>query len=308
MLHGVAKSAGTAVTAPAAQSAGKGALAGTGWIGLGAGAAGLAITLLDVWKQSVGSTNGLTAGSLVSPSTIAIGGGAALLTFGEKAAGSSAFIRNGTRGAGIALVLGGLAGAVAGAVQTFGNPNKNASSYLASTQIQTPSRFSMSLPPAPANLLGIEVASADVIGSGRKIERVPIYLNDANSTKLEPGTDLSTAIGQARAAAQSDPEFRSHAVVQTSDGSYWIMRLSGKLDQVDGPKYAENTQYDSRYEPLIERRQPAIQAIAGVEKHYIFPEDMKSTAPARYSDTIPWVTPSTQPAISAPTTSVEGGS
>jgi hypothetical protein len=281
-----------AVAAPVvAQAARTGGMTGTGWLGLGAGAAGIAITLLDAWKQSVGSQKGLTAGAVVNPATIAIGGGATLLTVGEKLAAGNPLLRNGMRAAGIALVLGGLAGAISGALNTFGNPLKQDADAFTTNQSQAPTRFGTTLPPAPANLVGVEVATADVIGTGRKLERVPVYVDPTTAKALPGGTDLGTAIGNARAAAQGDPEFRSHAVVQTQDGAYWVVRLSGKLDQVDGPKYADGTSYDDRYEPQLSRRQQAVQAIAGIEGHYAFPEGMEATAPVQYPEEIPWVTP-----------------
>lgn len=280
-----------AAAAPATVAAVSRGMSGSGWLGLGAGAAGMAITLLDAWKQAVGSQRGLTADSIINPSTISIGGGAVLLALGEKAVANNALMRNGLRSAGVALVLGGLAGAIAGAVHTFGNPLRAKTEAQTSSQSQAPVRFGVTLPPAPANLAGVEVASADVIGDGRVLKRVPVYVDPASSKPVAAGASLGDAIGQARAAAQSDEQYRSHAVVQTQDGAYWVMRLAGDLDQVDGPKYSDGTKYDSRYEPQIGRRQQAIQAIAGVEGHYAFPEGMEPTAPAQYTGEIPWVTP-----------------
>ncbi len=300
--------------APALVAATKGGMSGTGWLGMGAGAAGIAITLLDAWKDSVGSQKGLTAGSLVNPATVAIGGGAVLLTIGEKTGATNMLMRNGLRSAGIALVLGGLAGAIAGAMKTFGNPLERDSEAVTSSQSQAPTRFGVTLPPAPANLAGVEVASADVIGEGRKLERVPVYVDPTTAKAMPEDASLGEAIGQARAAAQADTEYRSHAVIQTTDGNYWTIRLSGSLDQVDGPKYADGTKYDDRYEPQIGRRQQAIQAIAGVEGHYMFPELMEPTAPVQYADDIPWVTPAlpgvkppatTTPAATSPATTPE---
>lgn len=261
------------------------------WLGLGAGAAGMAITLLDAWKQSMGTGRGITSDSLVNPTTISIGGGAALLAFGERVATTSPVMRNGMRTAGAALVLGGLVGAIVGAAHTFGNPLKRQTDVATSNQSQAPVRFGTELPPAPANLSGVEVASAEVIGEGRTVRRVPVYVDPRSAAPLPAGATLGDAIGHARAAAQADDAFRSHAVVQTLDGAYWVMRLAGELDQVDGPKYSDGTKYDSRYEPQIGRRQQAIQAIAGVEGHYAFPEGMDATAPAQYTGDIPWVTP-----------------
>jgi hypothetical protein len=272
---------------------------GTGLLGLGAGAAGVAITLLDAWKQSMGGgQRGITADSVFNKTTMVIGGGAVLLTLGEKTGATNAFMRNGLRSAGIALVLGGLAGAIMGAVHTFGNKTEDAAP--ASSQSQSPVRFGTTLPPSPQNLAGIEVASADVIGEGRVLNRVPVYVDPATAKALPAGTTLGDAIGHARAAAQSDDQFRSHAVVQTADGAYWTLRLSGQLDQIDGPKYADGTKFDPRFDPQIGRRQQAVQAIAGVEGHYAFPEGMEATAPAQYAGNIPWVVP--VPAGTKPTT------
>ena len=302
---------GLATVAPVMLAATKGGMSGTGWLGMGAGAAGIAITLLDAWKDSVGSQKGLTAGSLVNPATVAIGGGAVLLTIGEKTGATNMLMRNGLRSAGIALVLGGLAGAIAGAMKTVGNPLERDSEAVTSSQSQAPTRFGTALPPSPANLAGVEVASADVIGEGRKLERVPVYVDPSTAKALPEGASLGDAIGAARAAAQGDGDtYRSHAVVQTTDGQYWTIRLSGNLDQVDGPKFSDGTKYDNRYDPQIGRRQQAIQAIAGVEGHYAFPEGMEPTAPVQYAGDIPWVTPTlpgakpvkTDPAPTTPAT------
>ncbi|MCW2927804.1 MAG: hypothetical protein JWM86_1772 [Thermoleophilia bacterium] len=288
--------------APVVVAAAKSGMSGTGWFGLSAGAAGIAITLLDAWKDSVGSQKGITAGSVVNPATVAIGGGAVLLTIGEKTGATSAIMRNGLRSAGIALVLGGLAGAIAGAMKTFGNPLEADTEAGSSSQSQAPVRFGAALPPAPQNLEGVEVASADVIGEGRKLARVPVYVDPATARQLPVGITLGEAIGQARAATQADELDRSHAVIQTVDGAYWIMRLSGQLDQVDGRNFAEGTKYDDRYDPQIGRRQQAVQAIAGVESHYVFPQSTEATAPVQYTGDIPWVTPELPKATTKPVT------
>jgi hypothetical protein len=285
------KVAEEAVTNPAAAAAATKGLSGTGIFGLGAGAVGMTLTLINAWKESVGSQRGITAGSIVNPSTVAIGGGAALLTLGEKVVGSSPIMRAGVRSAGMALVLGGLVGAIVGAVHTFGNPLHKKTEAATSTQSQSPVRFGTELPPAPQNLAGVEMASADVIGKDRKLEHLAVYVDPATAEELPDGTTLGSAIGEARAAAQGDEQFRSHAVVQTKDGHYWVVRLTGALDQVDGPKYSDGTGYDDRYDPQLGRRQQALQAIAGVESHYAFPEGMEPTAPAQYAGEIPWVTP-----------------
>ncbi len=281
-------------------------MSGTGWLGIGAGAAGMAITLLDAWKQSFGSGRSFTTDSVVNPSTISIGGGAMLLTIGEKMAGTNAFMRNGLRGAGIALVLGGLAGAIAGVVHTFGNPLGEQVEANTSSQSQAPSRFGTQLPPTPANLAGVEVASANVTTTNRTAERISMYVDPSTATALPEDASLADAIGAARAATQSDgSSFRSHAVVQTEDGAYWVMRLSGDLDQVDGRKFTDGNDFDERYEPQIGRRQQALQAIAGVEGYYAFPESIEATAPDRYPTDIPWVEPTledpkdTKPATTA---------
>lgn len=290
VVAAVPEAAGT--LAPVVVAATKGSmLSGTGWLGMGAGAAGLMITLLDQWKQSVGKQDGFKAGEMLNPATVAIGGGAVLLTMGEKAFASSAVMKNGLRGAGVALVLGGLAGAIAGAMKTFGNPLLPRTEQGNSTQSQSPVRYSTALPPAPANLEGVEVASADVIGEGKELKRVSVYVDPTTAKVLPNDSTLGEAIGQARAATQADADDRSHAVIQTRDGAYWVIRLSGDLDQVDGRKYSEGTKYDDRYDPQIGRRQEAVQAIAGVESHYVFPEGTEATAPVQYTGDIPWITP-----------------
>jgi hypothetical protein len=265
-------------------------VSGAGWLGYGAGTAGLIITLLDQWKQAAGSSKGFDASGLLNPTTFAIGGGAFLLTAGEKL-GASPLMKNGLRSAGIALVLGGLAGAIAGAMKTFGNPLLDKTEAGTSSQSQAPTRFGTALPPAPANLEGVELAQADVIGEGRKLNRVSVYIDPTTAKVLPSGSTLGEAIGQARAATQADADDRSHAVIQTKDGAYWIMRLSGDLDQVDGRKYSDGTKYDRRYEPQIGRRQEALQAIAGVEGYYVFPKGTEATAKQQYTGDIPWVTP-----------------
>lgn len=288
---------------------------GTGMLGMGAGAAGLIITLLDQWKQSVGSQKGFSAGQMINPTTVAIGGGAMLLTLGEKTGAGSAMMRNGMRGAGIALVLGGLAGAIFGAYQTFGNPLLDKTEQGTSTQSQAPIRYGTALPPSPANLEGVEVASADVIGEGRQLHRVSVYVDPTTAKPVEKDATLGEAIGQARAATQADVDDRSHAVIQTKDGAYWIVRLTGDLDQVDGRKYSDGTKYDDRYDPQIGRRQEAVQAIAGVESHFVFPQGTEATAPVQYTGDIPWVTPvlpgapaaTTKPAEPAPAAAATTG-
>ena len=294
-IAGAAAETVTTVAPAVAATAARAGFSGTGWLGVGAGTAGIAITLLDAWKNSVGTQRGPTAGSLVNPTTVAIFGGAALLGIGEKTGATNLLMRNGLRGAGIALVLGGLAGAVVGALNTFGNPLKQDTEAITSSQSQAPVRFGTTLPLSPASLAGVEVASADVIdltADGRSQQDVPVYVDPSTAKALPKGATLGEAIGAARAAAQSDGDsFRSHAVIETNDGTYWTMRLTGGLDQVDGPKYTDGTKFDKRYDPEIGRRQQAIQAIAGVEGYFPVPDGMEPTAPLQYTGDIPWVTP-----------------
>lgn len=299
VVNAAAPAAAAGAAAPVVVAATNG-ISGAGWLGYGAGAAGLVITLLDQWKQATGSSKGFDAGGLLNPTTMAIGGGAFLLTAGEKL-GASAVMKNGLRSAGIALVLGGLAGAIFGAMKTFGNPLLERTEAGTSSQSQSPVRFGTELPPAPANLEGIELAQADVIGEGRALNRVSVYVDPTTAKALPANTSLGEAIGQARAASQADADDRSHAVIQTKDGAYWVMRLSGDLDQVDGRKFSDSTnKFDDRYDPQIGRRQQAVQAIAGVEGYYIFPKGTEATAPQQYAGDIPWVTPQLPGATPAP--------
>lgn len=285
-----AASAPAAAGAAAAAAATKAPLlTGTGWFGLSAGAAGLAITLLNTWKDTVGNQRGLDASSAFGPTGMALGGGAALLLLGEKGGMGTTMLRNGLRGAGVALVLGGLAGAVAGAIQRFGTPLR--ARELDDNRLQTPIHTANELPPAPANLEGVAVAWGEAITNDRALKDVAVYVDPTTAKQLPKATPLGEAIGRARAATQADEDDRSHAVVQTLDGSYWVMRLSGDLDQVDGRNYTTGNDFDPRREPLIGKRQAALQAIAGVESIYVFPEGSGAKEAPQDPGDIPWVTP-----------------
>ncbi|MCW2960898.1 MAG: hypothetical protein JWM90_1285 [Thermoleophilia bacterium] len=281
----------TATPTPPKQGIGTG-----GWLGLGAGAVGTALTAYNVWRDSVGSQ--LTKGKVegIGPVAVALLGGATLVGISQKAFPENAFLRNTARGSGIALLVGGLAGSVLG---TFGT---SATVDLPSTtQLQAPKRFDEALPAAPAALEGIEVAAAEVIGPDKSLKRVSVYVDPVTASRVADGASLADAIALARAASQGDEQDRSHAVVQTADGAKWIVRLSGDLDQVDGRNYTTGTGNDPLYDPKINRKQAALQAIVGVETRYVFPTGRDSDAPLPEVGPITPVTPQL-PGAPTPTT------
>ena len=285
-------------------------MTGTGLLGLGAGTAGVALTLIEAWRSSMGTQRSVTAGNFVNPSTMAIGGGAVLLTVGEKTAESNVALRSGLRGAGVALVLGGLAGAIVGAMRTVDGTLGEHSGLSGSTQRQAPESFDTTLPPAPANLEGVSIASADVVTTDRDLAQVQVYVDPTHAQQLPAGTTLTEAIGQARAVAQADELDRSEAVVKTDDGRLWMLRLSGDLDQIDGRFFTKDTKYDSRYAPQISRRQEALQAIVGVENRYVFPAGTGPTDAIQDVGTVPWVTPdlpTASPSTGASTSATTSG-
>lgn len=291
----------------AAAPAVAGKMSGTGWFGLSAGAAGIVITMLDTWKSSIGK-EGFDSDKLLGPTTTAIGGGAALLLLGEKGGLANAALRNGMRGAGVALVLGGLAGAVWGAVSTFRNP---VARQAGNNQLsQAPVTFSALKVAVPAQLEGIEIAAGEVVTTGRKLKRISVYAEPTSAVKLD-ARDLASAIGQARAIAQADESDRSQAVLQTRDGAYWVARLSGELDQVDGRNYTAGNDFDNRYPPRIVKKQESLQAIVGLENRYVFPGGLdRNAAPPDVGD-IPTVVPELpqpKPSTSTSTPATSGAS
>jgi hypothetical protein len=268
----------------------------TGVFGLSAGAVGILLTLFNTYKDTVGSSKGISAGSIVNPASVALGGGAALLTLGEKTFAANPVMHDGMRGAGVALVLGGLAGAIAGALKTNGNPLKHDGEPGLMDQVQPATPFVEQLAPAVNNLMSLKVATADVIGDGRATVRVPMYLDTTTTRAMPAATTLTDAIGQARAATQADELKRAYAVVQTRDGALSIVRMQGDLDQVDGPNFTKDNKYDARFRPLVSRHFESIKAIAGVQGYYDLSSTRDPIVPQTYGDEIPWVTPTLTPA------------
>lgn len=281
----------------------KGGVSGAGWLGYGAGAAGLVITLLNTWKDSVGSQRGIDTGGLFGNAGMAIGGGALLLTLGESGKLGGVAMRNGLRGAGLALVAGGLIGAVAGAMQRFGGDVRPRE--LDDSRLQRPKNFTTDLPATPANLEGMAISWGEAITKDRKLLDLGMYVDPATARQLPKGTTLGAAIGEAHARAQEDDQDRSHAVIQTKDGAYWTMRLSGDLDQVDGRNYTSGNQLDPNQHPMIGKQQAALQAISGVESVYVFPAGIGGTEAPQDPGSVPWVTPTlpaAKPSVTATAT------
>jgi hypothetical protein len=262
-----------------------------GKLGVTAGTFGLLLTLYNTYKDTIGSQKGITAGSIVNYSSVTLGGGIALLTLGEKTFGENPILRNGGRAVGVGLILGGLVGAVTGALKTNGNPLKREGEPTLMDQVQKPTPFVTSLAPSVNNLISLKVATADVVGEQRMTARVPMYLDTTTTKKLPSGTTFNEAVGQARAAAQVDDLKRSWAVIQTQDGALSIVRMQGDLDQVDGPNYTKDDKYDARFRPSIGRHFESVKAIGGIDGWYDFRETRDPIVPKPYDTEIPWVTP-----------------
>lgn len=284
-------------TKRAAVAADKTKLGAPGVFGLIGGGAGTAVLLLDAWKDTVGKQKGFDpVGALTGSTGVSIGGGAGLLVFADRLAKDGSGIHKGMRGAGVVLLAGGIIGAIGGALQRQLPQDVVATS----NQTQSRHRFETTLPPAPANLAGVEVGDVLVANKDRAPKFVKMYVDPSTAKALPKDTTLGEAIGQARAATQADGEdFRSHAVVKAKDGTLYTIRLKGDIDQIDGPAFAKGTEYDERFEPEPTRFQRGLQALAGVEGYYVFPKGMKAASPRQYVGEIPWVTPELKSAKAA---------
>lgn len=315
-LAQAAESAATPVAAAAAKATASGS---AGLLGYAAGAAGLAVTLFNTFKDTIIDKRGIGDSAIAGNAMLALGGGAGLLALSGTGKIGGVALGNGLRGAGLALIAGGVIGAVAGAVQRFGNhgPAREA----ADSRLQRPKTFTTDLPAAPSSLEGMSVAWGEAITKDRKLLDLGIYVDPNTAKQLPAGTTLGEAIGQAHARSQEDDADRSHAVIQTKDGALWTMRLSGDLDQIDGRNFTKDNSFDPYQQPLVGKQQAALQAIAGVESVYVFPKGMGAAEAPQDPGTVPWVTPKlptpatpTTPATSAPsvtsppaTTTTNGG-
>ena len=279
------------VIAPAVGAAVKGSVSKAGWVTLSAGAAGLVLNLYNTWKSANETGKQFQVGSIFGATTVAIGAGAGLFMLGEKTAlTAKPFYTSGLKGAGIALVLGGIAGAVMGAVASVGS-SKRAAPAPGSSSWQDGSRFEAKLPAAPASLRGIKIGTADVITGMRDPKYVQMYVDPTTAEATPEGSSLGDAIAIARREAQSDDQFRSFAVIKTDDEQLWTVRLSGELDQIDGMNYTKDNMFNASYDPSISKHQQTLQAIAGVEELYVFPENADSTSPVQDPGDIPWLVP-----------------
>jgi len=255
------------VAAGIALMAAKPGMGQTGMLGLSAGA-GVALSLYNTYHSAA---NGGTIGaSLVSPTTLALTGGSALLLFAEKGGLSSDGLAVTVRMGGMALIVGGLVGAITGTLGTFGDSARRKQIH-SDPNSQEGIAFANVLPRSPADLEGIELAQGNVIAAGRKPRYPSIYADPATAVAAKPGSTLAAAVTQARALAQADTLDRSEAIVQTNDGKYWLMQLAGELDQVDGRHFADGNDFDKRYPPVIDKKQQSLQAIVGVEHVYTYP-------------------------------------
>lgn len=281
-------------------------LSNAGWLGYGAGAAGIVITLLNTWKDALGSDGKLDASGLFGNGGMSILGGAVLLTIGEKSKVGGAGLSTVMRGAGVALVGAGLIGAVGGAVQRFGKQD----AQNTDTRIQQPTSFTTDLPPTPDALEGMTVAWADAMLKDGNPTDIGIYIETDTAKALPQGTTIGEAIGEAHALTQQDKKdllYRSHAVIQTKDGTYWTVRLSGDLDQVDGRSYTKGNELDPYRVPLIGKYQASLQAISGVESVYVFPAGMGATEPPQAIGDVPWIAPDGSTSSTSPTGSTTDG-
>ena len=274
MLTGAATGA-SKTAAPATKGITSSGMTVPGFLGLGAGVTGVGLAIFNAIKDTVGKDDSVTRNLALGPATYAAGGGVGFLLLSEKGGFTNARVVNGIRGGGIALVLGGVAGAVIGALPMIRNQHDTQSE--SNTLIQKPIPYEPAMPKAPAQLEGIRLADAKAVTTSGTSTRLAVYADPTTAVKSRVQS-LAGAISQARASSQADVDDRSHAVIQTEDGALWIMRLSGDLDQVDGRNYSKDSKLSTNYSPAITKKTPALMAIAGVEERYVFPEEMDAAA------------------------------
>lgn len=288
-----ADAAPVVVAAAAAAPKGSGSLIGL--LGGTAGLVGLVATGISTYKDTVGGGGKqLFDSALFSGSTGAIAAGVVILGLGEGAKVGNVLLRNGMRGAGLALMAGGVVGAIAGVAQRYFGPT--ADRPAASTLLQQAQNFTTDLPATPANLEGMAVAYGEAVTTEKKLLDLGMYIDPTTAEAVTVHADgtaaeVGEAIGVAHARAQADDQDRSFAVVQTKDGALWTARLSGDLDQVDGRNYTKDNKFDPYEKPLIGKHQAALQAIAGIESVYVFPKGIDTKEVPQSPGNVPWVEP-----------------
>jgi hypothetical protein len=291
-IMGIQRAAVRALETPAgatdaASTASK--ISGVSLLGYSAGAAGLVTTGLNLWKDS-SSGAGFSPSSALGPSTVAMGGGATMLALAGDGLGARGTV---LRGAGVALLVGGLFGAALGARERFSHHERTAAP--ASTQVQEPAKFGVELPGAPADLAGLQLGTGTVRTisdtGARSQRRVPIYIDPSHAAPMPADATLADAIAQARARSQGDPDNHAFGVLQARDGSRFIAPLTGDLDQVDGRFYSADNDFEESFSPTIAKQHPSLQAIAGVETRYTFPVGTGADEPPQDPGDIPRVTP-----------------
>lgn len=266
-----------------------------GLLGGTAGLVGLVATGISTYKDTVGGGGKqLLDSALFSGSTGAIAAGVVMLGLGEGAKVGSVLVQNGLRGAGLALMAGGVIGAVAGVAQRYFGPTTDRAA--ASTLLQRAQNFTTDLPATPANLEGMAVAYGEAVTTEKRLLDLGMYIDPTTAQAVAAHADgaaaeVGEAIGVAHARAQADDQDRSFAVVKTHDGALWTARLSGDLDQVDGRNYTKDNTFDPYEKPLIGKHQAALQAIAGIESVYVFPKGISTTEAAQPTGSVPWIEP-----------------
>ncbi|MCW2949362.1 MAG: hypothetical protein JWN41_375 [Thermoleophilia bacterium] len=277
-----------------------------GLLGGTAGIVGLGATLMSTYKDTLGGGNrNVLDSALFSGSSAALVGGVALLGLGESGKVASTLTRNGMRGAGLGLVIGGVVSAVAGAAERY--YGKGLDRLAADHLLQHAQNFTTELPDTPAHLEGMAVAYGEAVTRDKKLLDVGMYIEPTTAQQVPAGTEIGAAIGLAHARAQEDDQDRSFAVVQTKDGSYWTARMSGDLDQVDGRNYATGNQLDPYQTPIIGKHQAALQAISGIESVYVFPKGISTSEEAQPTGRVPWLEPKLTAPSGSTTAATTGG-
>jgi hypothetical protein len=254
----------------------------------------------------------------LSSATLMLGGGLLMLTV----AGKSDALKTGVwgdamRAGALAPIVGGLVGAGMTSFRLTAGSDQNA---VGDGRIEG-LPFDVNPPATVEDLRGSRLADADVkLRDKDKGRNLSVYLDPATAVKV-PGGTYEAAVEMANNAVRNDKDgnnylFRSQAVIQTADGAYWIARLTGDLDQLDGPKFAEGNEHDPLHSPRIRFVREGVKALVGVDQVFRAPDRPAprdgETTPAPVTPVDPQPVPADPPVSpadpSTPATATAGGS
>lgn len=249
-----------------------------GFITAAAGVSTFGLGLFTAIKSETDGHKPLNASMLLKPMGAFIAGGGMLaLAQSGKFAANNPFATNILRCGALGLMAASVLQSAAGAFKVL-----NGYEGQAGPRPEPRNRYSLQLVNSPLQLEARNVIEASAPREGGGVDvTLKARVDTTTAKELPDGTSVGEALRYAQAAAQADrPDYRSYAVIKTEDGHLWTARLTGSLDQIDGPNYAKETSFDvnAADDMTIKSLHPSIVAVSGVDRP-VPPRELKPPKP-----------------------------